>query len=78
MVAPTGVHRILGTRSPVPSVIRSVAAATEPKGAAIVLLMVTRLVEPGLVGRGREREALGRLLVGARAGRGGVLVLYVN
>jgi len=40
--------------------------------------MVTRLVEPRLLGREREREALGRLLVGARAGRGGVLVLYVN
>ena len=38
--------------------------------------MVTRLVEPRLVGREREREALGRLLDGARAGRGGVLVLY--
>jgi hypothetical protein len=51
-------------------------AATEPKGAAIVLLMVTSAVEPRLVGRGREREALGRLLDGARAGHGGVLVLY--
>jgi len=38
--------------------------------------MVTRLVEPRLVGREREREALGRLLDGARAGHGGVLVLY--
>ncbi len=45
-------------------------------GAAIVLVMVTRLVEPRLLGREREREVLGRLLEGARAGHGGVLVLH--
>ena len=38
--------------------------------------MVTRLVEPRLLGREREREVLGRLLEGARAGQGGVLVLH--
>ena len=38
--------------------------------------MVTRLVEPRLLGRGREREVLGRLLEGVRAGHGGVLVLH--
>ena len=45
-------------------------------GAAIVLVMVTRLVEPRLLGREREREVLGRLLEGARTGHGGVLVLH--
>jgi DNA-binding CsgD family transcriptional regulator len=36
------------------------------------------LIRPGgqLFGRGREREALDRLLAGVRGGRGGVLVLY--
>ena len=38
--------------------------------------MVTRLVEPGLLGREREREVVGRLLEGVRAGHGGVLVLH--
>ena len=38
--------------------------------------MVTRLVEPRLLGREREREVLGRLLEGARTGHGGVLVLH--
>jgi DNA-binding CsgD family transcriptional regulator len=38
--------------------------------------MVTRMVEPRLLGREREREALGRLMEGARAGQGGVLVLH--
>src|SRR2546425_4984091 len=38
--------------------------------------MVTRLVEPRLLGRDREREVLERLLEGARAGHGGVLVLH--
>jgi hypothetical protein len=35
------------------------------------------LIRPGgqLFGRGREREALDRLLAGVRGGRGGVLVL---
>jgi MoxR-like ATPase len=51
-------------------------AATEGKGAAIVPVMVTRLVEPRLLGRDRQREVLERLLEGARAGHGGVLVLH--
>ena len=38
--------------------------------------MVTRVVEPRLLGRDREREVLERLLGGARAGHGGVLVLH--
>jgi DNA-binding CsgD family transcriptional regulator len=38
--------------------------------------MVTRMVEPRLLGREREREVLGRLTEGARAGQGGVLVLH--
>jgi DNA-binding CsgD family transcriptional regulator len=38
--------------------------------------MVTRLVEPRLLGREREREVLGRLLEGARTGHGGVLILH--
>ena len=63
-----------GVRAPAPS-DRSVAA-TEAKGAAIVPVMVTRLVEPRLLGRDREREVLERLLEGARAGHGGVLVLH--
>jgi DNA-binding CsgD family transcriptional regulator len=39
------------------------------------MVMATRLVEPRLLGRDREREVLGRLLEGARAGHGGVLVV---
>ncbi len=54
---------------------RSVAA-TEGKGTTIVPVMVTRLVEPRLLGRDREREVLERLLEGARARHGGVLVLH--
>jgi DNA-binding CsgD family transcriptional regulator len=38
--------------------------------------MATRLVEPRLLGREREREVLARLLEEARAGRGGVLVVH--
>jgi DNA-binding CsgD family transcriptional regulator len=40
------------------------------------MVMATRLVEPRLLGRDREREVLGRLLEGARAGHGGVLVVH--
>jgi len=40
------------------------------------MVMATRLVEPRLLGRDREREVLGRLLEGAREGHGGVLVVH--
>ena len=39
-------------------------------------VMVTRQVEPRLLGRDREREVLERLLEGVRDGHGGVLVLH--
>jgi len=38
--------------------------------------MVTRQVEPRLLGRDRERQVLERLLEGVRTGHGGVLVLH--
>src|SRR4051794_25097789 len=38
--------------------------------------MLAGMSAPSLLGREREREALDRLLDGARAGRGGVLVVH--
>ena len=50
--------RILECRSPSPSVVRPFGRCDGTEGAAIVPVMVTRQVEPRLLGRDREREVL--------------------
>ena len=68
--------RILESRSPSPSVVRPFGRCDGSDRRGYRACDGHEAVEPRLLGREREREVLERLLEGARAGHGGVLVLH--